>query len=86
MLSNPVFTNYPTFRCYTSWDAESFFKKTPWLGLRANYADRATAAYCLSYCQLLRIEGVAWSVQRIPTVVNLGFLDRENVFKQTKNK
>jgi hypothetical protein len=24
----------------------------------------------------LRIEGVAWSAQRIPTVVNLGFLDR----------
>jgi hypothetical protein len=23
----------------------------------------------------LRIEGVAWSVQRIPTVVNLGFLE-----------
>jgi hypothetical protein len=24
----------------------------------------------------LRIEGVAWSAQRIPTVVNLGFLDQ----------
>jgi hypothetical protein len=24
----------------------------------------------------LRIEGVAWSAQRIPTVINLGFLDR----------
>jgi hypothetical protein len=24
----------------------------------------------------LRIEGVAWSAQRIPTAVNLGFLDR----------
>jgi hypothetical protein len=31
-------------------------------------------------CQLLRIEGVAWSAQRIPTVVNLGFLDRSSYF------
>jgi hypothetical protein len=25
-------------------------------------------------CQLLRVEGAAWSAQRIPTTVNLGFL------------
>jgi hypothetical protein len=34
--------------------------------LQANYTDRATAACRWSYCQLLRIEGVAWSAQRIP--------------------
>jgi hypothetical protein len=28
----------------------------------------------------LRIEGIAWSLQRIPTVVNLGFLDRTRYF------
>jgi hypothetical protein len=28
----------------------------------------------------LRIEGVTWSAQRIPTVVNLGFLDRSRYF------
>jgi hypothetical protein len=28
-------------------------------------------------CQLLRIEGVAWSAQRIPKAVNLHFLDPE---------
>jgi hypothetical protein len=28
----------------------------------------------------LRIEGFAWSAQRIPTVVNLGFLDRSRYF------
>jgi hypothetical protein len=28
-------------------------------------------------CQILRIEGVAWSAQRIPTDVNLDFLDLE---------
>jgi hypothetical protein len=28
----------------------------------------------------LRIEAVAWSAQRIPTVVNLGFLDRSRYF------
>jgi hypothetical protein len=36
---------------------------------RPNYTDRATAACRQSYCQLLRIEGVAWSVQWIPTAV-----------------
>jgi hypothetical protein len=29
---------------------------------------------------LLRVEGVAWSEQRIPTAVNLGFLDRSRYF------
>jgi hypothetical protein len=32
------------------------------------------------YCQLLRIEGVAGSAQRIPTVVNLDFLDLSRYF------
>jgi hypothetical protein len=35
---------------------------------QANYTDRATAACRQIQCQLLRIEGVAWSAQRIPTV------------------
>jgi hypothetical protein len=38
-----------------------------------NYTDRATAACRRTCCQLLRIEGVAWSAQRIPTAVNLVF-------------
>jgi hypothetical protein len=42
---------------------------------QANYNDRETAACRRSYCQLLRMEDVAWSAQRIPTAVNLGFLD-----------
>jgi hypothetical protein len=46
---------------------------------QANYTDRATATCRRSWCQLLRIEGVAWSAQRIPTAVNLGFLDPEPV-------
>jgi hypothetical protein len=33
----------------------------------------------------LRIEGVAWSAQRIPTVVNLGFLDRHEVIESKLN-
>jgi hypothetical protein len=45
------------------------------LSLQANYTDRVAAACQRSYCQLLRVEGVAWSAQRIPTAVNLGFLD-----------
>jgi hypothetical protein len=39
---------------------------------QANYTDRATAVCRRSYCQLLRIEGVAWSAQRIPTAVRPG--------------
>jgi hypothetical protein len=39
-------------------------------GPRANYADRATAASWRSSANFLRIEGVAWSAQRIPPVVN----------------
>jgi hypothetical protein len=31
-------------------------------------------------CQPLRVEGVAWSAQRIPTAVGLGFLDRSRYF------
>jgi hypothetical protein len=46
--------------------------------VRDNYIDRATSACWRSQCQLVRIEGVAWSSQRIPMVVNLGFPDREN--------
>jgi hypothetical protein len=36
------------------------------LSPQANYTDWATAACGRSKCQLLRIEGVAWSAQRIP--------------------
>jgi hypothetical protein len=30
--------------------------------------------------KLLRVDGVVWSAQRIPTAVNLGFLDRSRYF------
>jgi hypothetical protein len=45
--------------------------------LQTNYIDRVTTACRRSWCQLLRIEVVAWSAQRITTAVNLGFLDPE---------
>jgi hypothetical protein len=48
---------------------------------QANYTDRATAACRRSQCQLLRVEGVAWSAQRIPTAVNLGFLARTRTLR-----
>jgi hypothetical protein len=37
--------------------------------------------------QLLRVKGVRWSAQRVPTIVNLGFLDRSGYFslKQLDN-
>jgi hypothetical protein len=50
------------------------------LSPRANYADRATAACRLSYCQILRIEGATWSTRRIPYCRNIGFLDRSRYF------
>jgi hypothetical protein len=46
---------------------------------QANYTERATAACRRSQCQHLWIEGVAWTVQRIPTAVNLDFLDPEQL-------
>jgi hypothetical protein len=47
---------------------------------QANYTDRATAACRRSWCQPLRVEGVAWSAQRIPTAFNLGLLDGSRYF------
>jgi hypothetical protein len=44
---------------------------------QAYYTYRATAACRRRQCQLLRIEGVAWSAQRIPTAVNLDLLKPE---------
>jgi hypothetical protein len=60
--------------------AETFkvgLKGTKLRGLspQVNYIDRATAACRWSGCQLLQVEGVVWSVQQIPTTINLGFLD-----------
>jgi hypothetical protein len=46
---------------------------------QAYHTDRATAGCRRSQWQLLRIEGVAWSAQRVPTAVNLGFLDPEQL-------
>jgi hypothetical protein len=47
---------------------------------KRNITDRATAACRRSLCLRLRVEGVAWSAQRIPTAVNLGFRDRSRYF------
>jgi hypothetical protein len=46
---------------------------------QANYTYRATAA-CRRSAKLWRIEGVAWSAQRIPTAVNLSFQDWTRYF------
>jgi hypothetical protein len=50
------------------------------LSPRANYTGQATEACRRSYCQLLWIEGVAWSARRIPHGRNLGFLDTSRYF------
>jgi hypothetical protein len=58
------------------------YEKTELRGLspQASYTERATAACRRSYCQLLRVEDVAWLAQQIPTAINLGFLDRSRNF------
>jgi hypothetical protein len=56
-------------------------KKLRGFGPLANYADRPSDRRLLAkQCQLLRIEGVAWSAQRIPPVVSLGFIDRSRYY------
>jgi hypothetical protein len=47
----------------------SYKKKLRGLNPQANYSARATAACRWSLCQLWRIEGLAWSAQRIITAV-----------------
>jgi hypothetical protein len=46
---------------------------------QANYTDRAAALVSEVSANFLRIEGVAWSAQRIPAAVNLSFQDRFTV-------
>jgi hypothetical protein len=41
---------------------------------QANYTDRATAAFRRSLCQPLRVEGVAWSEQQIPSNYVIGLM------------
>jgi hypothetical protein len=43
------------------YNTELIKKKLHGLSPRANYTDRATAAYRRSDCQLVRIEGATWS-------------------------
>jgi hypothetical protein len=71
---NSVLTNHPFTRSYKP------IKISVACSPQANYTDRATAACRRSWCQLLQIEGVTWSAQRFPTVVNIGFLDRSRIF------
>jgi hypothetical protein len=52
---------------------------------QANYTYRATAACRRSECQLLRIEGIAWSTQRIPMSVNLNFIDPEPLLSHSSS-
>jgi hypothetical protein len=46
---------------------------------KANYTDWATAADG-EVVKTFQVSCVAWSAQRIPTAVNLGFLDRSRNF------
>jgi hypothetical protein len=48
--------------------------------LQANYTDGATAAADEFNANFYWVVGVAWSGQRIPTPVNVGFLDRSHNF------
>jgi hypothetical protein len=56
-------------------------KKTPWLLVRKRTipTERPPLVGEVS-AKLLRMKGVAWPAQRIPTAVNLGFLDQSRCF------
>jgi hypothetical protein len=57
-------------------------KKTKLRGLspQANYYRPSDRRLTAKLVPPLRVEGVAWSAQRIPTAVNLGFLTRSRYF------
>jgi hypothetical protein len=56
-------------------------QQSPWrFSQQANHTDHSTAACRGSSWQMLRLEGVAWSVQRVPTAVNLSFLGQTRYF------
>jgi hypothetical protein len=59
----------------------AYLYKTPWLLVRKRTipTERRPLVGEVS-ANFLRIEGVAWSVQQIPTVINIGFLDRSRYF------
>jgi hypothetical protein len=50
-------------------------KNPPWLWSASELCRPSDRRLLAKSCQLLRIEGVAWSAQRIPPIVSLGFLD-----------
>jgi hypothetical protein len=54
-------------------------RKLRGLSPEANYTDRATAAVG-EVVPTFADGGVTWLAQRIPTAVNLGFLDRSRYF------
>jgi hypothetical protein len=71
-----------TLPSYRDRSSPTQYNKNKLRGLspRANYTDWATAARQRSYCQLLQIEGVAWSGRMIPTGRILSFPDRSRHF------
>jgi hypothetical protein len=69
-------SSVPRFKIHYNWPFTKLNTILRGFDRRANYADRATAAFWGSSTNFLRIEDIAWSAQRIPTVVNLYFLDR----------
>jgi hypothetical protein len=54
-----------------------YILQTKPFSLLADHTDQATGEVSAN---LWGVEGVAWSVQQIPTAVNLGFLDRGQYF------
>jgi hypothetical protein len=72
----PRWSGFENFQYPKSGVEIRLYNKLRGFSPQANYTNRVTAACRPSWCQLFRIEGVAWSAQRIPTAVNLGFLDR----------
>jgi hypothetical protein len=67
-------------------DNDSTKTKIPWLLVRKRTIPTESPPLVGEVSvKLLRIEGVTWSAQRIPTAVNLGFLDLNNSTTELKH-
>jgi hypothetical protein len=68
---------YPSYRCKAT-----KLKLNSVALVRKRYIPTERPPLSAKYCRLLRVEGVTCSAQRIPTAVNLGFLERRRYLRQ----
>jgi hypothetical protein len=66
--------------CLFLFNLKNQTEQTPWLLVRKWTIPTNRPPPQVKLVPTLQVEGVAWSAQRIPTAVNLGFLDRSRYF------